>query len=186
MALGVGGGGDGEAVVELEGGGGEVFKSGKGDAGGDGERAGGGDEVGVDGIGGDLELLVQGRGVRGCGGEDGGESGEQAAGGSHVEILENIFRQLVRRWFSWFGWGGSTAVWRGFGVMDMVWAPLPSLLAKNIQTMGLDGESGARMWSKRGRRVLSSRPLCSCFYFIVGVKGLGLTRLAGCGEREGR
>ena len=56
LAFGVGGFGDLEAVVQLEGGGGEVFEGGEGDVGRGGEAIYGGVEVGRDDVAGDLEL----------------------------------------------------------------------------------------------------------------------------------
>ena len=53
---------DAEAVVELEGGGGEVLERGEGDVGGGGELAGGGVDVGGDDVAGDVELRTDGRG----------------------------------------------------------------------------------------------------------------------------
>jgi len=54
--VGVGDGGDDQAVVELEGGGVEVFERGEGDLRGAGELGRGRIEVGVDDVAGDLEL----------------------------------------------------------------------------------------------------------------------------------
>ncbi len=65
LALGVGRLGDLEAVVQLEGGVGELFERGEGDVGGGGEAVYGGVEVGVDDVAGDLHLDLDRRGPRG-------------------------------------------------------------------------------------------------------------------------
>ena len=73
--------GDVEAVVELEGGGGEVFERGEGDVGGGGELAGRGVEVGGDDVAGDIELRADGRGdARVPGRDQQGAGGEQRGG----------------------------------------------------------------------------------------------------------
>ncbi len=67
LALGVGDFGELEAVVQLEGGGGEVLERGEGDVGGGGEAIDGGVEVGADDVVGDLELrLCRGGPCRSC------------------------------------------------------------------------------------------------------------------------
>ncbi len=93
----VGDAGDGEAVVELEGGGGEVFEGGEGDDGGGGELSGFGVEVGLDVVGGDFELRARGRGEgRGCGEEE-GEGAGKFSSGRHAGTLSDMLLRLIRR-----------------------------------------------------------------------------------------
>ena len=93
-----------EAVVELEGGGGDVVEGGEGDDGDGGEFAGGGDEVGGDVVGGDVDLLARGWGGESrCGSEKNereGLEGEAHAcgspsGGTSWFRVVNIFRRAV-------------------------------------------------------------------------------------------
>ena len=96
--------GDAEAVVELEGGGGEVFEGGEGDVGGGGEPVDGGVEIGGDDVAGDVELRAGGRGRRGPPGgnregADGEErGGEGADGGGDPDSADG----------SWSGLGGGS------------------------------------------------------------------------------
>ena len=109
VVLGVGDAGDVEAVVELEGGGVEIFKRGEGDLRGGGKGSCGGDEIGRNDVAADVELRAR-RGSEGCvghgrGEERGGGGGKEAGsagkaeGRRHEEVLggEKVILHHVRR-----------------------------------------------------------------------------------------